>query len=224
MKGKEAAMNALEASFITNIRGIFQDNLLFAFICGSYAQGQATKKSDIDMFVCTSKAITDKQKADFLTFYYNMHESYGFTPDRVFPGELVQIKDLVGRIRLLKNKPLSLNITNSEYEDGIFWMAMLTDKKIALINEKPFVLDYFEKKAEIFQQQWKEQILELLPKDQREEAARHETKDLMRKYILFWGQQEKYKTVKQKEILFPRLLARRDMSKFPIAREVLTKD
>jgi predicted nucleotidyltransferase len=56
-------------------------NPLFIYLFGSYASGQATKDSDLDIAIVTEKAIARKQKLQLLNKLWNETGDEGYSVD-----------------------------------------------------------------------------------------------------------------------------------------------
>ncbi len=77
---------------------IFGQDLYFATLTGTYAYGDFSKESDIDIFAVlkpsnASKELLEKRKA-FTEEYFRIHKKFNLKPDYLFPGEIIS-KDML---------------------------------------------------------------------------------------------------------------------------------
>ncbi|MEX1063939.1 MAG: aldehyde dehydrogenase family protein [Candidatus Paceibacterota bacterium] len=119
------------------ISQIFEESMLFSFICGSYLQiGSSIRRSDIDIFCCVD-SFSREQDKKFRELYFSFHQKMGAKPDIYFPGELVTFKELESGLRLvIKQKP-QINIKSKRVYDGLVWAGMIVDNKKMISGEIP---------------------------------------------------------------------------------------
>ncbi|MEM5777909.1 MAG: aldehyde dehydrogenase family protein, partial [Candidatus Aenigmatarchaeota archaeon] len=115
---------------------IFGDNLLFAFIGGSYLQNKFSTTSDIDIFCCVT-SYTREQERKFRDMYFSYHRKMKARPDIYYPGELMRLKDLESSLRLaIYQKPV-IRIKKKKVYDGLVWAGMLVSKKGMILGQIP---------------------------------------------------------------------------------------
>jgi acyl-CoA reductase-like NAD-dependent aldehyde dehydrogenase/predicted nucleotidyltransferase len=114
---------------------IFGKNLVFAFICGSFARKKLTPKSDLDMFICVKK-INQEEKIKFHKWYLSIHSKHNLDPDLDFGEEIMTYDKLISKIEKIKNYKPSTIINERDIYDGIVWAGMLSGKQIGLFGNK----------------------------------------------------------------------------------------
>ena len=121
--------NELAKEFNRAIESIFDKNLVFGFICGSYASHTATKSSDIDIFICVkTDPVPDKYIEDFLNLYLRLHEKYNYTPDMQYPGELMSENELQLSLQTVIGTVPKIELDRKDVYDAITWAGMLYSK------------------------------------------------------------------------------------------------
>jgi predicted nucleotidyltransferase len=104
-------------------------NIVCAFIGGSFAAGRATPKSDIDVFICLRKAADKKQKLQFAKLYYDLHAELKLFPDSDYPGEVMSIKRLKSALTRASDFLPASRLRDLAAYDGLVWAGMLVCPK-----------------------------------------------------------------------------------------------
>ena len=134
MKIAKKRRGAVIKQFRDKVVNIFGANLNFAFICGSFARGDYTKKHDIDMFICL-KRTKNVRKATFHKWYVKFNLINGFRPDPNFGEEIINYTELLKKINKAINRPM-LMIKNRDIYDGIVWSGMLSGKVVGFCGDR----------------------------------------------------------------------------------------
>lgn len=98
---------------------------MFAFLCGSLARKELNEKSDFDMFVCV-KRYDEKAYVKFREWYFDVHSKRGYTADKEFPGEVMEIDKLQKCLNICYLEQPKFHIKNPILYDGIVWAGMLS--------------------------------------------------------------------------------------------------
>lgn len=138
--------------FQRRVKEIFGNDLIFAFISGSFAKFKLRKKSDIDMFICVRKRNNIRNK-NFIKWYLKIHKDHGLRPDRKFFAEIVVIKELDMALKYIKKfRPIFL-IQERKLYDAFIWIGMIAASKIGFIGQKEFFINR-EKEAKKIIRTW----------------------------------------------------------------------
>lgn len=125
----------VENLFKENTSRIFSDNIIFAYIFGSYAINRAKSYSDIDTLICVK--IKDKnQIREYLNWLFEMAEVFGKIPDFKYPAEIVEFEKLRDMTENFSNFTLSSDVNSSQKYDIMVWLHSLSHYKIGIINEE----------------------------------------------------------------------------------------
>lgn len=122
-------------AFKKEVRMLFGNNVIFAFLAGSFAKNQIKKESDIDMFICLKNHDKNKERF-FKKWYLRIHENHAFKPDRKFFYEVVSIKELNNKLDLANKIKPRLLIKNRDLYDGLVWAGMLITNCEGFIGNK----------------------------------------------------------------------------------------
>lgn len=170
-----------------NIKNIFDKNLDFSFVFGSYAKNTQKPTSDVDMLICLTKE--DKMEIeDFRNWYFKFHYMYGKFPDVLYPGEIVTRQKLE---KIITNNPnINFNIINdSDTFDSLFYTQIFTDKKTTFIGNQESLKEYQEE-FKRFVPEFCEKIFEVLKINNKFKDDRDYMKCLMAlscNDLLFFG-------------------------------------
>lgn len=111
-------------------------NLLFGYICGSFARKEMSSTSDIDFLICTRGKISKKVVGSFRKWYYSIHFQFHLFPDREYPGEIMNISKLDEALdRLELSRVLYIVSKKSILFDGLVWSGMLSGAKLGFIGD-----------------------------------------------------------------------------------------
>lgn len=123
----------LPKRFKREIGKLFAGNLIFAFICGSFARRAIDTKSDLDFFIC----LRQKRKIDeFKRWYFIVHRNFNLKPDRLYPGEIMTLKELNSALLKCKKFEPMARISDRCIWDGIVWSGMLSAKKTSVLGNR----------------------------------------------------------------------------------------
>jgi len=146
--------------FKKDIKEIFKNNLIFAFLCGSVAKNEFSKKSDVDIFVCLRKQDIMVLKK-FNIWYRQINKNYNFLYDKQYPGEIVSLNNLNLKLKSISLVTPQFNVKKNNIYDGIVWSGMLSGKYIAFVGDK---IEFLKKRkvAKKIVKLWKEKLLKNL--------------------------------------------------------------
>lgn len=182
---REVVENEVAEDFIRGTKDLFQENLLFGFICGGFAKGYWDEHHDIDTFICVRNPIERRVALQYLRWYHDIHHKHGFPPDDSYPGEIAEKNILLERLAILHNFHLNLEVSSIDAKEAILWADMIVGKKMAIIGNDLDLLDSLQKAYGGYPEKWKREVLELLP-----DLDRSEWKD--KSYLLIMERFMKY--------------------------------
>lgn len=146
---------------------IFGDNLVFGFVCGGIAKGYADNFHDIDTFSCV-RSLPDPQTEDaYYRWYFELHREFGLPPDFDYPGEVVTLERLSRVLKILKTLKLTLSIDSVDTKKAIIWTDMITGGIAGRTGQEQDLLDAIIAEYGIYPAQWKREILDLIPPEER---------------------------------------------------------
>lgn len=156
--------NIMLKEYDQNIKRIFDNNLDFSFVFGSYAKNRQKLTSDIDMLICLNEE--DKRAMEeFRNWYFKFHYMYGKFPDVLYPGEIVTKEKLENIIHNNTNVDFDI-INDSNTFDSLFYTQIFTDKKTAFIGNLKNLKEY-QGKLKKFVPEFCEKIFEVLKKNDK---------------------------------------------------------
>ena len=168
--------NIMLNEYIENTKNIFDNNLDFSFVFGSYAKNIQKPTSDVDMLICLYEE-DKKIIEEFRTWYFKFHYMYGKFPDVLYPGEIVTRKKLEKIIT--NNSKIKFDVFNdSDTFDSLFYTQIFTDKKIMSIGNQKNILEYQDRFRK-FVPEFCEKIFEVLKKNNKFRDDRDYMKCLM---------------------------------------------
>lgn len=126
---------AVETQFGEVVRNVFGNQLVFAYIFGSFAAGRDKRYSDIDTLVCVHKSQKD-QAAKYLEWLFHIHEMFGRIPDFKYPAEIVSFAELQTAVGQLATMKLSATSNEATKYDAMVWCHSLSQPWIGVINEE----------------------------------------------------------------------------------------
>lgn len=152
---QETKLN-IRKEFKKNVSHIFKNNLVFGFICGSFARERSHVINDLDFFICVKKNnINNNYK--FKKWYYKIHKKYGLKPDKIFPGELMSINILLRKLEKIEKINTPKIIKKNDLYDGIVWSGMLSGDYRELVGDRLLFLK-LRKKTKILCKKWKKDL------------------------------------------------------------------
>lgn len=115
------------------VQRIFGEQLVFAYIFGSFATGKGKRYSDIDTFICVhnKQAIQIEQ---YLNWLFSIHEIFGRIPDFKYPAEIVSFAELQAAITKLPTLELSVELNKTATYDTKVWCHSLSQPWIGEIQ------------------------------------------------------------------------------------------
>lgn len=126
--------------FRNQVKTIFGNNLIFAFIGGGFAKSKLKENGDIDMFICIKQRNRTKER-DFIKWYLKIHKQYRLRADKKFFAEMVTIKDLNSALNYITiSEPVFLVYDRKMY-DALVWSGMVSSKNIGFVGQKPLYLE-----------------------------------------------------------------------------------
>lgn len=146
--------------FKKNINNIFKNNIVFAFLCGSFVSGNYTDKSDIDMVVCLKKR-DKKMEKEFLKWYFFVHKKTGNIPDDVYNYEVCNQNQIGSSLNFIEKFAPMIKINSHGIYDGIVLAGMLSGTVVGFVGDYKKYL-FFRKKAHKITRRWKQQLLKTL--------------------------------------------------------------
>ncbi|MBF0336998.1 MAG: nucleotidyltransferase domain-containing protein [Nitrospirae bacterium] len=146
--------------FKKNINNSFKNNVVFAFLCGSFAMGKSTSKSDIDILVCLKKRDM-KMEEMFLKWYFYIHEKTGHIPDHIYNYEVCNQNQLNLFLTYVEKAVPTIKINSLRIYTGIVLAGMLSSTAIGFIGDHKKYLP-FRKRAHEITKRWKQQTLKFL--------------------------------------------------------------
>ena len=123
----------IEAQFQENARAIFGDQLVFAYIFGSFAIDKDKRWSDIDTLICVHSK-QEHQIKQYLQWLFSTHEMFGRIPDFKYPTEIVLFADLQVAIGRLPAIELSATSNEPASYDAMVWCHSLSQPWAGTIN------------------------------------------------------------------------------------------
>lgn len=114
-------------------RNIFGDQLIFAYIFGSFAIERDRRYSDVDTLICVHNKQLDHVK-QYLSWLFSIHEMFGRIPDFKYPAEIVSFADLQNATARLPTINLSVAKNETANYDAMVWCHCLSQPWIGTIN------------------------------------------------------------------------------------------
>lgn len=112
---------------------IFGDQLVFAYIFGSFAIGKDRRCSDIDTLVCVHNRQTDHVER-YLEWLFQIHELFGRIIDFKYPTEIVAFADLQAAVNRLVSMELSALRNEPTKYDAMVWCHSLFQPWVGAIT------------------------------------------------------------------------------------------
>ncbi len=125
----------IEMLFKDTVQKIFKDNLVFAYIFGSYARNRAKSYSDVDTMVCVKKK-DSLQIHQYLEWLFGISEIFGKIPDFKYPAEIVEFNQLQKAATSFENLSLVSEINSADAYDSMLWLHSLSHYKVAVVYEE----------------------------------------------------------------------------------------
>lgn len=145
---------------------IFGDNLVFGFVCGGVAKGYADTSHDIDLVVCTNSPADEATMNSYYDWYFDLHQRHNLPPDYDYPGEVITCQQFTDTLKLLTDLELTLQISEVRVKKAIIWGDMITggiDGKVGNIELIDQIIETYKNEPA----RWKEQVLALIPPEER---------------------------------------------------------
>ncbi len=149
------------SKFVDALSSIFKDNLIFAFVFGSFAKGSDLATSDLDTFVCV-KELRNPERLEYVRWVGACAKENELFFDSVYPCELVSFSQLETLMQKLPSTKISVREINTlETFDAVLWTEVLSGTKTCVTGDTA-ALNEFAKQCAPYPTQWKTKILEEL--------------------------------------------------------------
>lgn len=176
---------AISEDVRTGLQRIFEENLVFGFVCGGIAKGYADNFHDIDTFTCVNTPMDPETEEKYYTWYFELHKQYGLPPDFDYPGEVVTLERLTRVLQILKTLKLTLKIDEVDTKKAIIWTDMITGGISGRSGNHENVLDGIIEEYGEYPSQWKREVLALIPEEEREQWAEVTHTLIMERYMRY---------------------------------------
>jgi len=130
----------IQQDFMRDVPVIFDENLIFGFIFGSFAKGYADDDHDIDTLVYL-KTIDEDQYQEYLNWLVDLHTRYDMQIDPVYPCEVLDTTHMDRMKRNASEIRLSTRFNSISVFDQIVWIQVLADEKYAVIGDRNALKD-----------------------------------------------------------------------------------
>ncbi len=114
------------------VQCIFGEELLFAYIFGSFAMQKDKRCSDIDTFICVRNR-NNKDVEKYLQWLFLVHEFFGRIPDFKYPAEIVTFSELEKASQEIQTITLSATKNEVSKYDALVWFHSLSQKNIGTV-------------------------------------------------------------------------------------------
>jgi predicted nucleotidyltransferase len=136
---------SLPATFSEELRkavtSIFVDELVFAFVFGSFAKGFGKRGHDIDTFVCVKRFNAAKERV-YRAWLRDIHARYGCIVDERYPHEIVEHARLCQIERDVRSLVLAFDENDADLFDVVTWVQVLTDAKTCVVGSTSEVMRF----------------------------------------------------------------------------------
>lgn len=123
------------AQFQETVQRIFGNELVFAYIFGSFASELDRQHSDVDTLICVNSKQTTHVEL-YLRWLFDIHEMFGRIPDFKYPTEIVLLSDLQNAIGSLPTLELSVESNVAAKYDAMIWCHSLSQPKVGIVNQE----------------------------------------------------------------------------------------
>ncbi|MDO8579367.1 MAG: aldehyde dehydrogenase family protein [bacterium] len=107
------------------VQRIFGDQLVFAYVFGSFAIGKDMRYSDVDTLVCVHNRQAEHIE-QYLDWLFTIHEMLGRIPDFKYPTEIVPFAELQAAVTRLPTLELSASKNEATKYDAMVWCHSLS--------------------------------------------------------------------------------------------------
>lgn len=191
---KNTKLDLIIAAFQDLVERVFGDDVSFCFIFGSAAKGNLQISgpdiSDLDTFVCL-KNLNKLSILDYIKKLATLHCKFGLKVDKIFPAEIMSLRELQDIIKNLSSLEVSINkIIAGENFNKLFWMHALTDKKIGFMGDG-ILMSSLIKKSYPHIYNWKNlileelKIMEVIPKYLQEKFIGLSKEKILKKFLKY---------------------------------------
>ena len=115
------------------VQRIFGDQLVFAYVFGSFAIEKDKRYSDVDTLVCVHNRQPDHVE-QYLAWLFYIHEMFGRIPDFKYPTEIVPFAHLQAATAQLPTVELSVTKNETAKYDTMVWCHSLSQPWVGTIN------------------------------------------------------------------------------------------
>ena len=123
---------ALSAQFQKIVQQIFGEELVFAYIFGSFASGKDTSFSDIDTLICVRNRKSQHVK-EYLQWLFFIHELFGRIPDIKYPSEILTFEEINHASNVIQTLSLKAIKNGVEKYDAMVWFHSLSQPHIGTV-------------------------------------------------------------------------------------------
>ncbi len=114
-------------------RRIFGNQLVFAYIFGSFAVEKDRRFSDVDTLICVHNRLTEHVE-QYLDWLFGIHEMFGRIPDFKYPAEIVPFAELQVAIAGLPTLELSTTLNEATKYDAMVWCHSLSQPWTGMVQ------------------------------------------------------------------------------------------
>lgn len=119
--------------FQETVQRIFGDQLVFAYIFGSFATEKDRRYSDVDTLICVHSRQTEHVE-QYLDWLFFIHEVLGRIPDYKYPAEIIPFADLQAAVSKLPTLELSASWNDTTKYDAMVWCHSLSQPWIGEVQ------------------------------------------------------------------------------------------
>jgi predicted nucleotidyltransferase len=115
------------------VQRIFGDQLVFAYIFGSFAVEKDKRYSDVDTLVCVHNRQTE-HVGQYLEWLFGIHEMFGRIPDFKYPSEIVAFADIQAAVARLPTLELTATVNEAKKYDAMVWCHSLSQSWSGVVH------------------------------------------------------------------------------------------
>lgn len=119
--------------FQETVQRIFGDQLVFAYIFGSFAIEKDRRYSDVDTLVCVHSRQAEHVE-QYLEWLFGIHEMFGRIPDFKYPAEIVPFADLQAAVARLPTLELTAAVNEAAKYDAMVWCHSLSQPWAGVVH------------------------------------------------------------------------------------------
>lgn len=123
----------IAAQFQETVQRIFGDQLVFAYIFGSFAVEKDRRYSDVDTLICVHSRQAEHVE-QYLEWLFSIHEMFGRIPDFKYPAEIVPFADLQAAVARLPTLELTVAVNEAAKYDSMVWCHSLSQPWMGVVH------------------------------------------------------------------------------------------